>query len=68
MAVGKGRDRGAGTLAVCCTEAAGLLGRDADEHRYVGQQTTRVPAPRSRPLSATVWSSLYSFDILTAKS
>ncbi|EYC41843.1 hypothetical protein Y032_0553g3354 [Ancylostoma ceylanicum] len=32
--VDKGRERGAGTLVVCCTEAVGLLGRDAEENRY----------------------------------
>ncbi|EYC05319.1 hypothetical protein Y032_0082g1516 [Ancylostoma ceylanicum] len=32
---GNGRDRGAGTLVVCCTETTGLLGRDAEENRYV---------------------------------
>ncbi|EYC03045.1 hypothetical protein Y032_0096g2914 [Ancylostoma ceylanicum] len=31
----KGQDRGAGTLVVCCTEAADLLGRDAGKNRYV---------------------------------
>ncbi|EYC13578.1 hypothetical protein Y032_0043g795 [Ancylostoma ceylanicum] len=31
--VDKGRDRGAGTLVVCCTGAADLLGRDTEENR-----------------------------------
>ncbi|EYC42177.1 hypothetical protein Y032_0540g3155 [Ancylostoma ceylanicum] len=33
--VDKGRDRGASTLVACCTEVAGLLGRDTEENRYV---------------------------------
>ncbi|EYC29915.1 hypothetical protein Y032_0005g2330 [Ancylostoma ceylanicum] len=51
--VEKDRDRGAGTLVVCCTEAAVLLGRKR-----------RKTAPRSRPSSTTVWSSLYIVDSL----
>ncbi|EYB99445.1 hypothetical protein Y032_0122g1053 [Ancylostoma ceylanicum] len=31
--VDKGGNHGAGTLVVCCTEAAGLLGRDAEQNR-----------------------------------
>ncbi|EYC27650.1 hypothetical protein Y032_0008g106 [Ancylostoma ceylanicum] len=34
-AVDKGRDQGAGALVVCCTEAAGMLGRNTEESRYV---------------------------------
>ncbi|EYB99080.1 hypothetical protein Y032_0125g1277 [Ancylostoma ceylanicum] len=33
--VDRERDPGADTLAVCCTEAAGLLGRDTEGNRYV---------------------------------
>ncbi|EYC00368.1 hypothetical protein Y032_0116g583 [Ancylostoma ceylanicum] len=55
LAVDEGRDRGAGTLSVCYAEAAGPLGRDAEEK---GQQTTRVPAQWSRPLYTAVWCSL----------
>ncbi|EYC42807.1 hypothetical protein Y032_0517g2815 [Ancylostoma ceylanicum] len=46
--VDKGRDRGAlFSVSLPSRPAASV------------QQTTRVPAPRSQPLSTTVWSSLY---------
>ncbi|EYC10690.1 hypothetical protein Y032_0054g2498 [Ancylostoma ceylanicum] len=62
----KGWERDAGTLVVCC------ISRGSDVYFFSlslpslsaasVQQTTRVPAPRSRPLSTTVWSSLYCSD------
>ncbi|EYB95686.1 hypothetical protein Y032_0157g3215 [Ancylostoma ceylanicum] len=45
--LGKSRDRSAGTLVVCCIEAASLLGRDKKENR------TAVPV-----IAYEVWSSL----------
>ncbi|EYB94107.1 hypothetical protein Y032_0175g494 [Ancylostoma ceylanicum] len=49
-ALDKGRDRGAGTLIVCCTGAADMLGKDTEENQRV---------LISRPFSTAVWSSLY---------
>ncbi|EYB91646.1 hypothetical protein Y032_0203g1810 [Ancylostoma ceylanicum] len=54
-AVKKGRDRGAGTLVVCFTEAAGLLGTDTKENRhvvvprYLGRCSRQLECPRRGP-------------------